>query len=257
MTNSAFTQAERAAFDEHGYVVVRGLAPQPVVESMRRAALEDLEAVRGPVEYEADVGYPGAPSSVDAPGGRTVRRLLQASSRAAVFREWGTGETLAGRLRQLLGPSVVLAQAHHNCIMTKHPRYGTRTGWHRDIRYWRYEQEALVSVWTALVPEHATNGALLVIPGSHLIDLTDEQLDDAQFFREDHPASRDLVARAVTVELAPGDVLFFHCRLLHAAGANLTGETKYSVVFTYRAAANRPIAGSRSASLPDIPLKSL
>ena len=57
-----------------------------------------------------------------------------------------------------------------------------------------------------------------------------------------------------TVELDAGDVLFFHSRLLHAAGDNRTNETKFSLVATYHAAANRPRKGTRSASLPDIPL---
>ena len=56
------------------------------------------------------------------------------------------------------------------------------------------------------------------------------------------------------LELEPGDVLFFHCRLFHAAGANSTTHTKYSAVFTYHAADNRPLPGTRSASLPEVAL---
>jgi phytanoyl-CoA hydroxylase len=68
--------------------------------------------------------------------------------------------------------------------------------------------------------------------------------------------NRELLARQVAVELDPGDVLFFHCRLFHAAGQNHTSETKFSVVYTYHAADNGPIPGTRSAALPDIPLES-
>ena len=50
-------------------------------------------------------------------------------------------------------------------------------------------------------------------------------------------------------------MLFFHCRLFHAAGHNQTADTKFSLVFSYRAAGNRPLAGTRSASLPDVPLQ--
>ena len=66
--------------------------------------------------------------------------------------------------------------------------------------------------------------------------------------------NRQLIGTQRRVELDPGDVLFFHCRLFHAAGHNQTADTKFSLVFTYHAADNRPFAGSRSASLPDIPL---
>jgi phytanoyl-CoA hydroxylase len=138
--------------------------------------------------------------------------------------------------------------------MTKSPGYSSVTGWHRDIRYWSFERPELVSVWTALGPERRENGCLLVIPGTHRIDVDPGLLDDAQFLRADAKENRPLIDSAAYVELGPGDVLFFHCRLFHAAGRNQTGETKLSPVFTYHAADNRPLPGSRSASLPSLPV---
>jgi len=130
-----FSQDDVAQFARDGYRIVRGLLPSAARMQMRAVAERDLAAVKPPVEYEADTRYPGAPESRDAPGGRTVRRLLQAYARDAVFREWATAAPVAGRLRQLLGPRIALAQAHHNCVMTKDPAYSSLTSWHRDIRY--------------------------------------------------------------------------------------------------------------------------
>jgi phytanoyl-CoA hydroxylase len=251
---SGFTPADVAQFERDGYLVVRGLAPGALRARMLDTARAQLGAAVPPLEYEADVKYPGAPDSHDAPGGRTVRRLLQAYSRDAAFREWATLPAVAARLRQLLGPRVELSQAHHNCVMTKDPRYSSLTSWHRDIRYWAFERPELVSVWLALGRERYENGCLLVLPGSHAMEFLPEQLDAAQFLRTDVPQNRALLAREARVELDPGDVLFFHCRLFHAAGANHTQETKFSVVHTYHADSNRPIPGTRSASVADIPL---
>jgi phytanoyl-CoA hydroxylase len=154
----------------------------------------------------------------------------------------------------MLGARVELSQAHHNCVMTKDPRYSSVTNWHRDIRYWSFERPELVSVWLALGRERYENGCLLVLPGSHAMDFQPSQLDSAQFLRIDVEANRELLAREAAVELDPGDVLFFHCRLFHAAGHNQTAQTKFSVVHTYHAADNRPLEGTRSAAVPDIPL---
>ena len=249
-----FSATELAAFERDGYLVVPDLAPAALCERMLAVAKSHLAAGVAPVEYEVDVRYPGAPQSQEAPGGRTVRRLLQACARDPVFRDWATSPELRERLVQLLGPDVELSQAHHNCVMTKDPRYSSLTQWHRDIRYWSFDRPELVSVWLALGQERFENGCLLVLPGSHRIEFDPAQLDDAQFLREDVEANRPLLATQRAVELNAGDVLFFHCRLLHAAGANRTSETKYSVVHTYHAADNRPLAGSRSAGVPDIPL---
>lgn len=240
-------------FDEQGFLVIRGLAPPKAVAAMRAAAEADLETAKPPVELEADVRYPGAPTAANEPGGGTVRRLLRAFERDNSFRNWALSPQLLNTARQLLGDSDIrLVQTHHNCVMTKHPRFSSATYWHQDIRYWRFAKNALVNAWTALGDETRDNGCMRVIPGSHRMNFAPGQYDEARFFRRDLEENRTLIKQSVRCELAAGDVLFFHSGLLHAAGRNLTGERKLAVVFTYRAADNPPEAGTRSASLPDI-----
>jgi phytanoyl-CoA hydroxylase len=250
--DKGFSAEEVALFERDGYLIARGLLPEAGCARMRSVAERDLAAVALPVEYEAETRYPGAPESLEAPGGRTVRRLLQAYARDAVFREWATAAPVAERLRQLLGPEVALAQAHHNCVMTKNPHYSSLTNWHRDIRYWAYQRPELISVWFALGEERTDNGCLLVIPGSHRMEFAPERLDDAQFLRTDVAENAELLDTQVPVELRPGDVLFFHCRLFHAAGNNRSVCTKFSAVFTYHALDNAPLPGTRSAGQPDV-----
>lgn len=238
-----------------GFIVARGLAERGLREQMLAVARDHLARGVGPVEYETDVRYPGSPQSNDADGGSTVRRLLQAGGRAPVFREWETSPLLASRLAQLLTAEPTLSLAHHNCIMTKDPRFSSRTGWHQDVRYWSFERPELVSVWLALGREHKDNGCLQLVPGSHAMRFARERFDDALFFRQDVEANRQVLGHSINAELDAGDVLFFHCRLLHAAGWNRTTQTKFSLVCTYHAADNRPLPGTRSASLPSIPLR--
>jgi phytanoyl-CoA hydroxylase len=249
-----FTPEQVAAFHRDGYQIVRGLVPADACAQMRASAERDLAAAVPPVEYEADTQYPGAPQSLEAPGGRTVRRLLQAYARDAGFRDWATTEPVVARLKQLLGPQIALSQAHHNCVMTKDPAYSSLTSWHRDIRYWSFARPELVSVWIALGEERRDNGCLLLLPGSHAMDFDAVRLDEAQFLRTDVAENAELLQTQVCAELNPGDVLFFHCRLFHAAGSNRAARTKFSAVFTYRAGDNLPLPGSRSAGLPDIDL---
>ena len=114
-------------------------------------------------------------------------------------------------------------------------------------------QAELISVWLALGQEHEENGAACwcrVRTGS----IPREQFDEAPFLREDLEENRRILQGRVAAELDEGDALFFHCRLLHAAGRNRTGLTKFAAVFTYHAADNRPLPGTRSASLAEIPL---
>lgn len=246
------TSAQVEYFRCNGYLVLSGLTDTAHCESVIAFAEQELQAEAAPIEYEADTRYPGAPSSRDAEGGRTARRLLQAFARSPLLADWARGEALTQALRQLLGQGARLAQAHHNCIMTKQPRFSSITGWHRDSRYWQFARAELISVWLALRNETPENGCLLVLPGSHTWNIQPEQLDVALFLRADLSRNQALLAQAVSLPLQQGDVLLFHSNLFHAAGCNQTAATKFSMVFTYRAADNPPAPGSRSASVPEI-----
>ncbi len=247
-----FTPEEIARFDNEGYLIVRQLAPRELRAHMTALAEEALAREIAPLEYEADLHYPGAPPSCDVPGGRTVRRLLQVYARHAMFRASATQAEIMARLMQLLGPELVLSQAHHNSVMTKQPRYSSDTLWHQDIRYWSFEKPDLISVWLALGAERADNGALKFLPGSHKMEFAPERFDAASFFRTDLPENQALIATERLAELDAGDVAFFHCRTLHAAGRNQTGHTKFSLVYTYHGADNHPLPGTRSHALPEI-----
>jgi len=255
MSSRDFSSEELSAFRDKGVVVARGMVDAGLCARLLAAAQTDLTGEVPPIEYEAQLHYPGAPASLDAPGGHTARRLLQACARHPLLCEWGTSAALASRLRQLLGPQVALSQVHHNCVMTKQPRYSSVTGWHQDIRYWSFERPELVSVWLALGVERPENGGLSFIPGTHVMELGQDRLDDTLFLREDLAQNQALISRRITPLLEPGDVVFFHCRTFHAAGANRTDRTKFSLVFTYHALDNRPLPGSRSASMASIALR--
>ncbi len=247
-------RAQIDALREHGYVIARGLVSPETCAALKAAAERQLGEAAEPVEFEADLRYPGAPESKDAPGGRTVRRLLDAYARAPEFAERATAPEIAAWMAAYFGEQAQLSRVHHNCMMTKHPMYGSLTGWHRDFRYWAFERADLVSVWFALGAETDQNGALWLVPGSHKAEFGAEAFDDAKFFRGDLPANRAMIERAVCPELAPGDVVFFHCNTLHSAGQNRSDQVKFSLVYTYHGESNRPVPGSRSASKPDVAL---
>lgn len=251
-TDNALSDRQIAQFNTDGYLVFRNMLEPAACEHMLAVAQMQLRAAEQPLEYEADVGYAGAPASVDAEGGRTVRRLRGAYDRDDSFRAWAQDARVLGKLRQLLQEPVCLTLAHHNCVMTKHPQFGTATGWHRDIRYWSFTQPDLICVWLALGDQNEINGGLKFIPGSHRLSIAREQLDELDFLRPDHSANQALFAQGKSVDLHQGDVVFFHSRLFHAAGFNATNSVKTSVAFVYHGCSNQPVPGSRSAASGDI-----
>lgn len=257
------SELELQQFARDGYLIVRGYAVDNLRERMITSVEASLNPAIGPLEYEADVHYPGAPSSKSAPGGTTPRRLLNAYARDAVFREWASMPEIVQSVKQLIAVEhadvdrsnvngLLLTQNHHNCIMTKMPSYSSSTNWHQDIRYWSFDRPELINVWLALGDEYAEKGSMQFIPGSHKLELDRGRFDADFFLRQDLPENKALIETAVSAELKAGDVLFFHCRTFHVAGANLTQDPKYSVVFSYHAEDNHPIPGTRSALLESV-----
>ena len=241
-------------FHAGGYIVLRKFASEATCAALEAVTREQLAAAVPPVEFEADLGYPGAPATREAAGGHTVRRLRQAYGRDKVFRRWASDPAVVATVEALLGEPARLTLAHHNCVMTKHPHYGSQTGWHRDTRYWSFVKSDLITVWLALGDEDERNGVLRVIPGSHRAKLDPAQLDPAEFLVEAHPASQQLLKGTMPLALHRGDVLMFDSRLFHAAGRNDSEAVKLSVAFAYFGASNRPVAGTRSAEFGSVEL---
>jgi phytanoyl-CoA hydroxylase len=239
---------------DKGYVVVPRFVPPGELTKLNEAARAQLTLRAEPLEFEADLRYPGAPPSRAAAGGETVRRLLDAYGRDPVFARWGTEPAVREWMNAYFGESVLMPRAHHNCLMTKHPRYGSLTAWHRDIRYWSFEREELVSAWFALGEERIDNGALWLVPGSHRMAFDADRFNEAKFFRTDRADNAEVIRTAESPRLAPGDAVFFHCNTLHSAGKNLSDAVKFSLVYSYHGRSNAPKAGTRSASKPEVEL---
>lgn len=247
------SKAQLDQFQHDGFLVIRQAADAETCAKLLAEAKQQLAAQIAPVEFEADVGYPGAPTSREAAGGKTIRRLLNAYARHQVFRDWVESPKLAAILEQLLGGQQLwLTQAHHNCIMTKQPGFSSQTAWHQDIRYWSFDSSELINLWLALTPETEANGCLSFIPGTHNQTYAADRYDPALFLKAEHPDNAPLIKRAVTAPLSPGDIVLFHAKTFHAAGNNRTEQTKYSAVFTFHNEAVHPVPITRSAHAPEV-----
>jgi phytanoyl-CoA hydroxylase len=239
----------RMRFKTDGVVLVRGLLAPDRVSEIRSLAMDAVAARQPPFELEAELGYPGAPVSTAVEGGGTIRRLRNMAARHPQFAAWAGDSQLLQMISTLLDtPQITLTQAHHNSLMSKQPSFSSDTRWHRDVRYWRFARPELVSAWLALGSETSENGGLGFIPKSHQLDFPEDAYDEREFLMADHPLAASWVALAVFPDLQAGDVVLFDARTFHAASRNRTPYTKYSLVYSYHATNNAPLAGSRSAS---------
>ncbi len=256
------TNEQLAQFEKEGFLLLRGFADAERCNTIRDIAEAHLKHKVPPIETELEyVGKTKEERKLIADGKAhlfegqvSVRRLRQVYHRDIVFRAWMEEPEIRPILKQILGEDPAITIAHHNSIMTKMPHTSTETQWHQDFRYWSFESDNLVSVWLALDEEDTKNGVLEFIPGSHKIHFSPEQFDEKEYFREDIAQNVPLVISKTSHPLKKGDVVLFHCKLLHRANKNTTDKPKISFVYTVRGCSNKALPGTRSSSYEEIPL---
>ena len=252
---SILSTKQKNQFVRDGYLILPNLLSSKELDSLRAVIDQQLEQRETPYELETDVLYPGAPESEGSPGGSTIRRLLNAYDRHPEFQGCAQNPAIMVAIKTLLSAQkIFLTPNHHNCVMTKQPEFSSQTNWHRDTRYWHFNNKYLINAWYALGDETAKNGGMLILPGSHRWDVDANVLDDAQFLIEDHPNNQARLSLAEQVDLRAGDCLLFSAHCFHAAGSNQTTQSKYSLVFTYHSESTQSIAGTKSNKLSSIQL---
>ncbi len=117
-------------------------------------------------------------------------------------------------------------------IIRKHSEAGKPTHGHQDSGYWlkNASQTYDISSWIALENVDENNGALRVIPGSHL-QMPEAQQDFLSKYFED-PAM-NWGDSAITVKMSAGDILLFSPGLWHASHSCSEGQTRSSLVIRW------------------------
>jgi len=253
------------SFHINGFLILRDFANPAQCEAILDIATVHLQHRVEPLETELEYGGKSKSYRTNVTDYRsqskekqvTVRRLRQVYHRDTIFKEWMENEEIRPILEQILEDQVAITIAHHNSIMTKMPYSSTETAWHRDRRYWRYSDDNLVSVWLALGEENSQNGVLEFIPKSHLMEFTEKQFDEKEYFHEKSEQNLSLIETKTSTTLKKGDVVLFHSKLLHRANANKSQRAKISFVYTVKGASTKVTEGTRSASYPEILLDRL
>src|SRR5665647_910556 len=149
----------------------------------------------------------------------------------------------------------------HSKLMQKEPKVGGAWEWHQDYGYW-YKNEFLfpdqmMSVMIAITEANKANGCLQVIKGSHKMGRIEHGFAGEQAGASQHYVDLALkTMEHVYVEMKPGDALFFHSNLLHRSEANLSENSRWSLISCYNRTGNIPYnepSGSSTVPLEVVP----
>jgi ectoine hydroxylase-related dioxygenase (phytanoyl-CoA dioxygenase family) len=133
----------------------------------------------------------------------------------------------------VLGPDLL---CRSSSLFIKDPHDSAYVAWHQDLTYWELDPPAVATAWIALTPSTAHNGALRVLPRSHLRPLMTHRLADAPsnlLTRGQEIADEIDERQAAVLELSQGEMSVHDVRLAHASAANNSEDRRIGYAIRY------------------------
>jgi len=224
----ALTDAQIAQYREQGF-----LSPVRVMSEAEalalRAKLETIEdamggPLRGDLRHKTHLLFPFLAELVRHP------QILDA-------------------IEDLLGRDILCWSSNFFIKEAADPAF---VSWHQDSTYWGLSAPDVATAWVALTPSTAENGAMAMVPGSHRFD----QMPHRDTFHRHNLVTRGQEiavevdeAKAVVLNLLPGEMSLHHVRTVHGSAPNPTLDRRIGFAIRYIPTRLRQLEGEDSATL--------
>ncbi|RBM17046.1 ectoine hydroxylase [Streptomyces sp. PT12] len=239
-----FTQAELAGHERDGFTTVEALiTPEEV--AVYRAELDRLVS---------DPAVRADERSIVEPASQEIRSVFEVHRISDVFARLVRDPRVVGRARQILGSDVYVHQSRINVK----PGFGASGFyWHSDFETWHAEdgmpRMRAVSVSIALTENFATNGGLMIMPGSHQTFLgcagetpKDNYKKSLQMQEAGTPSDEALTGFADRHGIRlftgkAGSATWFDCNCMHGSGDNITPYARSNVFIVFNSVENAAV----------------
>lgn len=213
-------------YRKNGFVIVPKVFTRDQVAAIKEAAILELE----------EIDCLKTPSGVNV----WMADEMPDDLRAAVM-----NPSLTAVVRELIGdPSEFLSVK--TVFKSREKRFASP--WHQDWFYWN--GAAKLSAWVALDSASVANGCLRIIPGTHTREFPMVTIETGPGFAKQIDPSELAGLPTVDVTVNAGDVVFFHDLAVHASHENTSGTDRWSLIATYRSAAQTDESMVWTSSLP-------
>jgi phytanoyl-CoA hydroxylase len=207
------TEQQKTAFDQNGYVLVKGLFTPEEAEFYREHYTQmrlDENArmdrrIQNPADNDPLLQWP---------------RLMMMHRHDETSLHWLIDARLNACLTGLLGSEPYAVQT----MFYFKPPHARGQALHQDNYYLRVQPGTCIAAWMAVDPCDEENGCLQVVAGSHNWPiLCTIKADTEQSFTDvTVPVPADQPVLPVIME--PGDVLFFNGQIVHGSLPNSTAD---------------------------------
>lgn len=246
MSNFQLTSQQKENYNRDGYLIVSNFLNKEEVTKLYTIALED-DAMQ---KHSFDLN--------DQTGKKTKLALWYTPGNDAYGLLTKSKRIIESVNKLMEGNSSVCH--FHSKLMQKEPKVGGAWEWHQDYGYWYKNEflfpEQMISVMIAITDASKENGCLQVIKGTHKMGRIEHGFAGEQVGASQHYVDLALKTMPlVYVELKAGDALFFHSNILHRSEANLSDNSRWSLISCYNRSANTPYNEPSGSSI--IPIQSV
>ena len=136
-------------------------------------------------------------------------------------------------MEDMLGDTVILRHSH---FFAKLPGDGMRVSWHQDASYWPITPSKVVSAWLAIDDSDLGNGAMQVIPGSHLnaqVEFRDSAEDERNVLNQTVEDPEQHGDPPVALELKAGQISLHSDWVLHGSDPNESDRRRCGLAMRY------------------------
>jgi phytanoyl-CoA hydroxylase len=148
-------------------------------------------------------------------------QVYDVSKRNILFRRLAYADKILDVVEDLIGPNIRLLGAH---LVSKPPNHGSVVFWHQDNHFHRCCPANMVSGWLTLDDVSGENGAMEVIPGSHLRPNWEDWGEHVEKIG---------TSNTKMIELPAGGIMFHHCQVLHRSGPNRSDRPRRAIIMRF------------------------
>ena len=227
MEYRSLTQSQVAHFREHGYVRVGELLDEEVVERLRDEYDRLFAEARNDGRYRNLAADDTDDIEAKANADGQMLQITQVCERSILFRQLLYDERILDIAEDLIGPNI---QLFHDQALYKPAHTGESVFWHQDNAYGKCLPAQLVSCWLTLDEVDVANGAMHVMPGSHLRSIEHERSTEANILLD--IGDKVDASKAAVIDLPAGGAMFHHCQTLHYTPPNRTDRQRRASRYT-------------------------
>ena len=144
-----------------------------------------------------------------------------------------THSKIVDYIQDLLGHTIILRHSH---FFAKLPNDGKRVSWHQDASYWPISPSKVVSAWLAIDDSNESNGAMQVIPGSHIkaqVPYTDSTKEENNVLNQTVLDPTEHGEPPVPLTLKAGQISLHSDWILHGSQPNTSKKRRCGLAMRF------------------------